>query len=243
MVYINFDVMRKILLILPLAVLLALDSFAQTQIELIPAAGYTFPSRTDFYDTYGRINSGLNVGGSLKFNLNRSFGIELLYSHMNTQSGLYEYGYGGDKVAGGDLRLDYYMIGGVQSFTIPNSTVRPFIGAFVGAAVLSPGTSPENNYSNDTKFAMGVQLGTNIYVSPRVGLQLKAQVLSPVDGAGGGFYFSNYGAGASIDGYSSIYQFSLNAGLIIGLGQVLPEQVYRRSYRSRTRPRPYRYYY
>jgi hypothetical protein len=243
MIYINFDVMRKFLMILPLAVLLALHTFAQTQVELIPTAGYTFPSRTDFYDTYGRINSGLNFGGSLKFNLNRSFGIELLYNHMNTQSGLYEYGYGGDKLAGGDLRLDYYMIGGVESFNIPNSTVKPFIGAFLGAAVLSPGTSPENNYSNDTKFAMGVQLGTNIYVSPRVGLQLKAQLLSPVDDAGGGFYFSNYGAGTSIDGYSSIYQFSLNAGLIIGLGQVLPEQVYRRSYRSRARPRPYRYYY
>jgi len=234
--------MRKILVLLPLAILLVMHSFAQTQVELIPSAGYTFASRTDFYDTYGRINGAFNFGGSLKFNLNRSFGIELLYNHMNTQSGLYQYGYGGDKVAGGDLRLDYFMLGGVESFNIPNSTVRPFIGAFLGAAVLTPGTDPSNNYSNDTKFAMGVQLGTNIYVSPRVGLQLKAQLLSPVDGAGGGFYFSNYGAGSSIDGYSSIYQFSLNAGLIIGLGQILPEQVFHRSYRP-ARPRPYRYYY
>src|SRR5690349_15261847 len=99
--------MRKILILLPLAVLLVTCSFAQTQVELIPSAGYTFASRTDFYDTYGRINGAFNFGGSLKFNLNRSFGIELLYNHMNTQSGLYQYGYGGDKVAGGDLRLDY----------------------------------------------------------------------------------------------------------------------------------------
>jgi hypothetical protein len=241
MIYINFDVMRKILILLPLAVLLAMHSFAQTQVELIPAAGYTFPSRTDFYDSYGRVNGGLNFGGSLKFNLNRNFGLELMYNRMNTQSGLYQYGYGGDKLAGGDLTLDYFMLGGVESFG--NGQVRPFIGAFLGAAVLTPGTDPSNNYSNDTKFAMGFQLGTNIYVSPRVGLQLKAQMLSPVDGSGGGFYFSNYGAGASIDGYSSVYQFSLNAGLIIGLGQILPEQVYhRRTYRP-ARPRPYRYYY
>jgi len=235
--------MRKIVIILPFAILLALHSFAQTQVEFIPNAGYTFASRDDFYDSYGRISGGLNLGGSLKFNLNRSFGIELLYDHMNTKSGLYQYGYGGDKLAGGDLTLDYIMIGAVQSFGIPNSTVRPFIGGFLGAAVLTPGTSPENAYSNDTKFAMGFQLGTNIYVSPRVGLQLKAQLLSPVDGAGGGFYFSNYGAGTNISGYSSIYQFRLNAGVIIGLGQVLPEQVFHRSSRPRARPRPYRYYY
>src|SRR4051812_936141 len=108
--------MRKMLMILPLALLLALPSFSQSQLELIPAAGYTFPSRSDFYDTYGRINGGFSFGGSLKFNLNRSFGLELLYSHMDTKSGLYEYGYGGDKLAGGDLTLDYYMLGGVESF-------------------------------------------------------------------------------------------------------------------------------
>ena len=85
--------MRKIAMILPLAILVALHSFAQTQVELIPNAGYTFPSRTDFYDVYGRINGGLNLGGSLKFNLNRSLGLEVLYDHMNTASGVYQYGY------------------------------------------------------------------------------------------------------------------------------------------------------
>jgi hypothetical protein len=233
--------MRKIAMFLPLALLLSMQSFSQAQVELIPNAGYTFPSRTDFYDVYGRINGGLNLGGSLKFNLNRNFGLEVLYDHMSTQSGVYQYGYGGEKLAGGDLSLDYIMLGMVPSFGIPGSTVRPFIGALVGAAVLTPGVN--SVYSSDTKFAMGLQLGTNIYCSPRIGFQLKAQLLSPVDGGGGGFYFSNYGVGSSASSYSSIYQFSLNAGLIIGLGQVLPEQVYHRSYRTRARPRPYRYYY
>ncbi|HZE86368.1 MAG TPA: hypothetical protein VE035_18740 [Puia sp.] len=228
---------QKTSIILSLALFTAITSFSQSSVEFIPSAGYTFASRSNFYDSYGRIDGGLNLGGSLKFNLNRSFGIELLYDHMSTTSGLYEYGYGGNKISGGDLDLDYIMIGGVQSFGIPNSTVRPFIGAFLGAAVFTPG----GNYDNDTKFAVGMQLGTNIYVSPRVGLQLKAQLLSPVDAASGGFYFSNFGPGGGISTYSDIYQFSLNAGLIIGLGRVLPEQVYRT--RSR-RPGPghYRYY-
>jgi hypothetical protein len=232
--------MRKVAMLLPLALLVAISSFSQTSIELIPTAGYTFADRTDFYNSYGRINGGLNLGGSIKFNATRNFGVELLYSHMNTQSGLYQYGFdGGGKLAGGDLAMDYIMIGGVQSFTVPNSTVRPFIGAFLGAAVLTPGTT---GYTSDTKFAVGLQLGTNIYMAPNVGLQLKAQLLSPVDAVDGGFYFSNYGSGTGISTYSDIYQFSLSAGLIIGLGRVLPEPVYHRS--GRPRPRyHYRYYY
>jgi len=230
--------MRKIAIILPMVIFAALHSFAQTSVELIPNAGYTFASRTDFYDTYGRINGGLNLGGSIKFNLNRSFGIELLYNHMGTESGLYQYGYGGAKVAGGDLSLDYIMAGAVQSFSIPNSTVHPFIGGFLGAVVLTPGAN--SAYSSDTRFAMGVQLGTNIYMSGRFGLQLKAQLLAPVDATGGSYY---YGYGGNVSTYSDIYQFSLNAGLIIGLGRILPAQQYHRSRSYRARPRPYRYYY
>lgn len=234
--------MRKIAIILPLVILAALQSFAQTSVELIPTAGYTFASRTDFYDTYGRVSDGLNLGGSIKFNLNRSFGIEVLYSHMNTSSGLYDYGYPHIQRAGGDLALDYIMAGPVQSFTIPNSTVRPFIGVLLGAAVLTPGVTATDNTS-DTRFAMGFQLGTNIYLSPRFGIQLKAQLLSPVDATGGSFYYSNYGSGGGISSTSSIYQFSLGGGLIIGLGRVLPAQTYHRTRSYRPRPRPYRYYY
>jgi len=230
--------MRKILIILPMLFLATLPSFAQTSVEFIPNAGYTFASRTDFYDTYGRINGGLNLGGSIKFNVNRSFGIELLYNHMGTESGLYQYGYGGAKVAGGDLSLDYIMAGAVESFSIPNSSVHPFVGAFLGAAVLTPGAN--SVYSSDTRFAMGLQLGTNIYMSGRFGLQLKAQLLAPVDATGGSYY---YGYGGDVSTYSDIYQFSLNAGLIIGLGRVLPAQQSHRGRSYRARPRPYRYYY
>ncbi|MHA4812280.1 OmpA family protein [Flavitalea flava] len=233
--------MKKTGIILVLALLVTAGSFAQTSVEFIPTVGYTFASRDNYYDSYSRINDGLNLGASLKFNLTRSFGLEILYSHMNTQSGLYEYGYRGDKLAGSDLKLDYILLGGVQSFGIQNSPVRPFIGGFLGAAILTPGEEAGYNGSSDTKFAVGVQLGTNIYMTPRLGLQLKAQVLSPVDVASGGLYFSNIGSGAGVSTYSSIYQFSLNAGLIMGLGNLLPNDAPRRSYRPG--PHHRRYYY
>lgn len=234
--------MRKIVLVLPAILLLSARSFAQTSVELIPSVGYTFADRNDYYSTYSRIADGVNYGGSIKFNVNRGFGIEVLYSHMNTTSGLYNYGPDHTPIQSTNLSFDYIMAGPVQSFTIPNSTVRPFLGAMLGAAIMTP---PMNSgYSQDTRFAMGFQLGTNIYVSPRVGIQLKAQLLSPLDAAGGSFFFSNYGSGVGVSGYSSIYQFSLGGGLIIGLGRVLPAQVFHpvRRMHPRYYPRP-RYYY
>ena len=79
-------------------------SFAQTSVEFIPQVGYTFPARNDFYNIYGRVADGLNLGGAINFNVNRNFGFEVLYNHQSGSSGLYNYGYdGGTKTAGGDL--------------------------------------------------------------------------------------------------------------------------------------------
>ncbi|MDR3716891.1 MAG: outer membrane beta-barrel protein [Puia sp.] len=225
---------RMVLLSLAMGILVT-KSEAQTSIELIPSAGYTFASRTDFYNSYGRTGGAFNFGGSVQFNVSRGFGVELMYNHMNTNTGLYQYGYNGTKLAGGDLALDYYMLGLVQSFTIPNSTVRPFIGLLLGAANYTPGG---DNYSDETKFAWGLELGTNVYITDRIGLRLKAQLLSPVDAAGDGYYYNNYGSASNQANYPGIYQFSLSGGLIIGLGRVLPRQTPRPNYR----PRP-RYYY
>jgi len=228
--------MRKTAVILAVVILSAVRSFAQTSVEFVPSVGYTFPEINDFYNTYGRVAGGLNLGGAVNFNFNRNIGIEVLYNHVSTTSGVYNYGYdGGTQIAGGNLNLDYIMAGPVFSGTIPNSTVRPFIGFLLGAAILTPGAG--GGYSSNTYFATGIQLGTNIYISPRVGIQLKAQFLSPVGSAGGAFYYNNYYNGG-IDPNQSIFQFSLSGGLIIGLGRVLPAQVYHR----RPRPRYYRYY-
>jgi hypothetical protein len=85
--------MRKIVLILPIMFLLAASSMAQTSVELIPSVGYTFPARNDFYNDYGRLGGGLNLGGQINFNVNRSFGFELLYNHLSTTTGVFNYGY------------------------------------------------------------------------------------------------------------------------------------------------------
>jgi hypothetical protein len=227
--------MRKIVFFLSIVLLSVGRTLAQTSVELIPQVGYAFPERNDFYNTYGRVAGGLNLGGAINFNINRNVGIEVLYNHVSSSSGLYNYGYdGGAQVNGGNLSQDFIMAGPVISGNIPNSTVRPFLGVLLGADIMTPAAG----YSSNTYFAAGFQLGTNIYISPRVGIQLKAQFLSAAGAAGGAFYYNNYYNGG-VNPNQSTYQFTLGGGLIIGLGRVLPQP--RPAYR-RPRPRYYRYY-
>jgi hypothetical protein len=229
--------MRKIAILLSLFLLPAVRTLAQTAVELIPQAGYSFADRNDFYNTYGHINGSLNLGGAINFNINRNVGIEVLYNHTSGNSGVYYYGYdGGNLINSGHLSQDFIMAGPVFSGNIPNSTVRPFVGVLLGADIMTPAPGFQSN----GYFAAGFQLGTNIYISPRVGIQLKAQFLSPVNAAGGAFYYNNY-YGGGIDPNQSTYQFTLGGGLIIGLGRVLPQPRPRAVYR-RPRPRYYRYY-
>jgi len=82
------------------------------------------------------------------------------------------------------------MLGGVESFGIPNSTVRPFIGAFLGAAVL-PWYDPDNNYST-IQICHGLQLG-RIFTCRPAWPSAEAQVLLLLDGAGGAFISALWG--------------------------------------------------
>lgn len=49
------------------------------------------------------------------------------------------------------------------------------------------------------------------------GIRLQAQLLSPVQAAGGGFYFGTGGSGIGVSTYSSIYQFNLGGSLVFRL--------------------------
>ncbi|MBS1668796.1 MAG: outer membrane beta-barrel protein [Bacteroidetes bacterium] len=229
--------MKKYLLTASIALLLAGSSFAQTHFELMPSVGYTFADRQNFDNAFGRLDGHVNLGGSLMFNVNRMFGLELMYNHSGTYSGVYQYG-DGSMISQGNLSIDYFMFGPVQTFNIPGSPVRPFIGAMLGASVFTPG---QWGYGTDTKFTYGLQLGTNVYLNPHFGLRFKAQLLAPISDYNQGYYVG------SIDNpaYSNIYQFSLNAGLVFGLGRTLPEmrpryRVHRPAYRRI--PPPYYYY-
>jgi len=232
--------MKKWMLTLSAALLTATGSFAQAYFELMPSAGYTFSNRINDGNTYGKIDGNFNFGGSLMFNVNRRLGFEMLYNHLGTNSGEYYY----DRqspISKANLTTDNIMFGPVGTIDIPGSPVRPFFGGLMGATIFTPGAT---GYSNDTRFTVGAEFGANVYFNPWFGLRFKAQLLAPLDASGQGFYVGDgYSGGTSSSG---IVQFSLNAGLVIGLGRIMPEHILRphpvkRVYRYQYYPPPYRY--
>jgi hypothetical protein len=100
----------------------------------------------------------------------------------------------------------------------PGSKVEGFGGGMLGAAFINV-DNPDNNTSNSaTKFAWGLRLGANIWASEKVAIKLQGQLMSAVQGAGGGLYFGTGGAGAGVSTYSSMLQFGLGGGLTFALG-------------------------
>jgi len=222
------------MLTLSASLLLGSMSFAQAYFEIMPSGGYTFSDRVSDGNTYGKIDGNFNIGGSLMFNVNRRVGFEMMYNHLGTTSGEYYYGQQ-NQISQGNLAMDNIMFGPVGTFDVPGSPVRPFIGGLMGATIFTPGVT---GYSNDTRFTVGAEFGTNVYFNPWFGLRFKAQLLAPLDGSGQGFYVGDHSSGGTAS--TGVLQFSLNAGLVIGLGRVMPESRHR-PHPAPPRPR-YRYY-
>jgi hypothetical protein len=220
-------------------------SFGQSAVEFIPMAGYTFPDKLRFDQSFGRIGDALNVGGSFQFNFTRHFGLELMYNRVDATAKMYDYGSSPNdapfyKTQAG---INYLTLGPVSRIQVPGSPVHLFFGALIGAAIYTPGP---DNFSSNAAFAWGLQTGTDIYFNRRLGLRLSARLLSAnATDQGSGYYFGSFGE--THGGYFAnppIYQFGFNAGLIIGLGRALPEYT-RPAVRPQRRhvPPPRRYYY
>jgi hypothetical protein len=232
--------MKKCILLVGLMSCILGCSYAQSTIEFIPMGGYTFADQLNFSNTFGRIESGFNYGGSFQFNFTRRIGIELMYNRMDVDANLYNYG-----AVPGDIpqyhtngAINYIMAGPVSSFPLPGSNASLFVGASLGAAIFSP--SP-NTFSSNAAFAYGFQAGANIYINPQVGIRLSGRLLGAAP-TSSGYYFGYWGdPGGYYYSHPGIVQFGFNVGLIIGLGSVLPE--YHKPARMHRAPPQRKYYY
>jgi hypothetical protein len=112
----------------------------------------------------------------------------------------------------GDVNIHYILLGGTRYFPI-SDVVSGFGSLDAGLAVLAPGNDIDEN--NTTKFAWGLRAGLRMAPSEKVSLRIHAQLLSPVQAAGGGFYFGTGGSGVGVSTYSSIYQFNLGGSVNI----------------------------
>ncbi len=195
-------------------VALLCGSASAQSIKLNGFAGYTFQDKFQLEGTYygysyyeAVIEEGAHYGGSFEFEIRRNKSIELLYQNMPTQG--YFRGSSALEDEKYDVSLNYIMLGGMN--------YMPFSQTVKGYGGLNLGVAFATGDAEATKFAWGGKLGLSFDLSPTVSLKMGAQLLSAVQGAGGGFYFGTGGASAGVSTYSSIYQFGFTGGLCFNL--------------------------
>lgn len=183
-----------------------IHSWSQPSVTLLTFESYTFADRFDTEYGRAKIMDGFQWGGGLEFGLSEVMAAELIYQRLNTDA-WYE---GFDRRYDGTVGMNYIMLGGTRYAPV-NERVSGFGTLDLGVAWLD--ASPALESKSVTKFAIGARLGVRIATSERVSLRLHAQLFSPVQWFGGGFYLGTGGSGAGVSTGSTIWQFNLGGSV------------------------------
>ena len=202
-----------------------IPAMSQKSTRLNGYAVYVFDDQFDSYystsDYYnGKFKGGLQWGVGLEFLPTPMNGIELIYLNQQTTAPTSYWAPGqiAERHTVFDVGFNWAMLGFNRYMRKPGSKVEGFGGGMIGAAFINV-ENPDNGSDNSaTKFAWGLKLGANIWASEKIAIKLQGQLMSAVQGAGGGLYFGTGGAGAGVSTYSSMLQFGLGGGLTFALG-------------------------
>ena len=207
-------IMKRILSTVIAICLLSSASIAQ-EFRLNGFAGYLFDDHVDSYYSATEYFEG-TVKGGFRWGLGAEYmiqgnGIGINYYRQDTEAPLTYYDQG---VKNRDFDIGASWLMAAFTRYIKKNNIEPYFGAELGAVFYNVENSLSGDSESATKFAWGLNLGTNIFFSEKVGLKVQMNLHSATQAAGGGFYFGTGGAGAGVSSYSTIYQFGFTGGLV-----------------------------
>lgn len=198
----------KLTLLLFLAV--AIHGQAQT-IEVIPQVNYTFGGK--IYGRFGELNIKDSESYGISLNIvNKKISFQIEYFYQPTTGDYRDYFNPDLNNQRSDLRISWYHAGVRQRFAI-NEKVVPFAGVSIGLTNFNLDSSPDRY--NETALSFGLQAGTNLYLSEKIGLRFHGRLLSPVQFNGFGFYAGTGGSGFAASAGSYFVQADFGMGLIV----------------------------
>jgi|SRR5688572_1360693 len=178
----------------------------------------SYYSNSDYYN--GKFKGGLQWGVGLEYMPSPMNGIELVYLNQQTTAATSYWAPGqiAEKHTNFDVGFNWAMLAFNRYMKKPGSKVEGFGGGMLGAAFINVKNPDNGNENSATKFAWGFRLGANIWASEKMAIKLQGQLMSAVQGAGGGLYFGTGGGGVGVSTYSSMLQFGLGGGITFALG-------------------------
>ena len=180
---------------------------SQAAVTLLTFESYTFADKFETEYGFGKIYDGFQWGGGFEFGDPNGSNLELIYQHLDADA-VYD---GYNETFTGQVGLNYIMIGGTR-YTPINEKLSGFGSFDLGVGFLS---SSDLNTDTPAKFSLGGRLGLRIATSEKISFRVHAQLLSPTQWFGGGFYFGTGGSGAGVSTGSTIYQFNLGGSVNI----------------------------
>lgn len=215
--------MKKIILLLVSAVTMTTMMGQHARLNFYSA--YVFDDGFDVVNdanTYynGTVKAGYQWGAGLEYLFNPNSGAELLYLHRGTTvPANFKFGTGTQtRSETFNLKHDFIMLSGDGHFAKHGSKAEGYAGIMAGVLLSNLEAPSLGKSSNNTNFAWGGRIGSNIWFSPKLGLKLQAMILSASRATGGDYYWSWYGP-IYLTSYSTLWQFSLGGGLTLKLGK------------------------
>ena len=204
---------------------IAFVTFGQKGARLNFYSAYVFDDGFDVVNdanTYynGTVKGGYQWGAGLEYLFNPQSSAEILYLHRGTTvPATFKFGSGMQaKTETFDLKHDFIMLSGDGHFAKHGSKVEGYAGLMAGVLISNLEAPSLGKSSNNTNFAWGGRVGTNIWLGPKLGIKLQALILSASRATGGDYYWSWYGP-IYLTEYSTVWQFSLGGGLTFKLGK------------------------
>ncbi len=204
--------MKKTLLILAAACCLQSVSVSAQAIELTGIYGYQLGAKLNYGSNYLRFDSGSQAGVVLGFETANELMAELTYIYQNADVNIRDVVISPQESYLADLQAHWIQIGGTRYFRDDN--IKPFLGGGLGLTVYSP--SDENfdivnrSLDNETVFSFHFKGGVNFMLSEVVGINLRADLMFPVNW--GGFYVGGgtggVGAGVTVSSTAVVGAFS-----------------------------------
>jgi hypothetical protein len=214
--------MKKIILLLVLTGTMTTIMAQHARLNFYGA--YTFDDGFDvvsdantFYN--GTVKGGVQWGAGLQYMFNKQSSAEILWLHRSTTVPA-NFKFGSNTQLRSetfDLKHDFIMLSGDGHFG-GGGKAEGYAGIMAGVLISNLEAPSLNKSSNNTNFAWGGRVGTNIWFSPKLGLKLQALILSASRATGGDYYWSWYGP-IYLTEYSTLWQFSLGGGLTFKLGK------------------------
>jgi hypothetical protein len=177
------------------------------KLELTACTGYTFGSGFDITGGRAKLEGNANLGLFLGYTPKRRTEIEFSYNFLGTEATANSIYLTEDIRTRSQL---HFVMLGINRIIPFKENLDFFSGIKLGTAGLS---FPDSNFSDQTRFSVGVQAGMKYFFSESIGLRTQAHLLLPVVSEGGSLWW-NPNAGVGINGWSPIMPFSMNIGLI-----------------------------